>query len=293
MLTVGPLSPSNLTVPPTPPGFTAAVYLGTSKPLNPLAVHVVAIGSMYVFAQEPWDFEVDGATAFEPGYNVIIVSNNQQPAGAPLRLKTSHVILGLYEGLMTMLGHNRFCELSVTLSIHQRQVGELSMRAEHVPIEAAADSTIIGTSLDAISPVITATDDSNALQRQYTDPSDPKFKMIYQFHGSRIPSKNIFTAALNGLANAAVFDPKSPCDRLKAVSENSGCLIQISKLDGQSMDYAQATKALKWMTSTIPILEKTFGEMNAQLVYDGQRIADGYILKATTPNDSIKNVVVS
>lgn len=283
---------ANLTVPPTPSGFTGGVYVQTSKPLNPVAVYVVAIECMYQWAQDPWDSETDGGTAYEDGYNVIIVANTDFPVG-PLQLKVSHVVLGLYEGLMEMLQQKKSCEVSVTLSLYQRQVGILSMKANNPSIGSNSSSEAGFVDIDAILPASRVNNSSNVLQGEYTDPTDAKLKMIYSYHGSRIPSKDIFTAALNGLVNAAVFDPTSPCQLLKAISESASCVIYIGTIAGQSMTYAQATKALKWMSSTIPIHERNFGEMNVQLMYDGQKIAEGYILKGIIPNSGSEGVATS
>ncbi len=248
---------------------------------------------MYGWAQNPWDSETDGGTAFKDGYNVIIVMEPHQPVGAPLQLKVSHVVLGLYEGIITMLQQNRFCDLSVTLSVFQRAVGTLGMKAKNLRIGSNASSMAGGVDLDAAFLTLGTTSNSNVLEGEYTDPTDAKLKLIYSFHGTRIPSKDILTAALGGLADAAVFDSQSPCGRIKAVSESFGCIIYIGIVMGQSMTYAQATKALKWMSSTIPVREKNFGEMNVQLEYDGQKIAEGYISKGIAANKVIGEVAIS
>lgn len=280
-------SPFNLTKPPTPPGFTSGVYLDTSKSLNPLAVLVVAIECMYNWVQDQWDSVTDGGNAYEDIYDVIIVADNSPQETTALQLKVSHIVLGLYEGLMDMLRANAYCELSVTLFLHQRPVGDLSMKVNNLQLGFNESAMVNGDEYYAALQGASSTNSSNILQGEYVDPTDPKLKISYTFHGRRISSKDIFTAALDGLANAAVFDAISHCKVLAGVTESTGCAIFVGAFQDQIMTYAQATKALKWMSSVIPVKEKNFGEMNVALLYDGQQIAGGYILKRTTPSNSI------
>lgn len=60
--------------------------------------------------------------------------------------------------------------------------------------------------------VITDFPDSGA----FVDPEDKRFALAYAFEGSRISSKDMFTAVLDGLAIIAQIGPTPRCEQLHA-----------------------------------------------------------------------------
>lgn len=282
-LTDESLSVSTLAAPARPLGFDADIHYDTSEILNALGVYLCAIDVMYHFAQTGWFKRLAGGLeVWVDGFNMEIdIEKSQEPHGG-FQLQTNHIVFGLYETIVDISAHSRFCQVLTTLSMHRRQIGTLVIqkRASMAPEKEIANAkSLILVNGSSISNA--ATYPSGLV----IDPENPSFSIAYNYSGIRINSKDIFLAVLDALATAAEFSPSTSFRSLNAISASGDCAISILEVDSQfQMTYSYVTKALRAMIVDIMVYLRKFEEMTLELKWQASKIAEGSIRLAGQRN---------
>lgn len=132
-------------------------------------------------------------------------------------LETSHVILGLYRGILMMIERSWWYEALVGLRVHGIIIGYISILAPQQgtalngtaaipPAEVAAARSLGGPSL---------------VRGRYFDPEDRSFQLEWTHQtelSSIMAQEAIYTAVLSGLADAAFYDPATLVSEVNAES---------------------------------------------------------------------------
>ena len=238
---------------------------------------------MYHFAQTGWYKGLAGGfTVWVNGFNMEIdIEKLLEPHGS-FQLQTIHIVFGLYETIVDISTHSRFCEVLTTLSVYRRQIGTLVIqRRASVALEK---ETANATSLILVKGSST----SNAAtypSGMILDPENPSFSISYRYSGIRINSKDIFLAALGALATAAEFSPSTSFKSLNAISASGKCAISILEVDNQfQLNYSYVTKALRAMVVDVMVYLRKFEEMTLELKWQATKIAEGSIRLAGQRN---------
>lgn len=113
------------------------------------------------------------------------------------------------------------------------------------------------------------------------DSEDPSFSLTWTFTGARLNSRDVFLAAMDGIAAAARFNPGKRCARLSAATpgSRSGAVINISSMKHPrrvGFSYQYASRALLLISRTMQT-ENRFGAMNFYLEYEGYKFGEGFI----------------
>lgn len=275
-LTDESISASTLAAPTPTPGFEVEIHYDTSKSFSPLGVYRCAIDCMYQFTQTGWDKELTGGfTVWVDGFDVQIDVETSRGSHGSLPLESSHIVLGLYETMVDISAHSRFCEVLTTLLQHRRQLGTLVIekRTPRTPEKGGINAT--GSIPVKGSPW------SNTVtypSGQITDLDDDRFSVSYTYSGARINSKDIFMTILDALATAAQFSPDAPFKSLNAISVSGDCVMDILEVDSQCQaNYSFVTKALRIIIVGIMVYLRKFGEMTFQLKWKAASMAEGSI----------------
>ena len=112
-----------------------------------------------------------------------------------------------------------------------------------------------------------------------TDPNDPLYKIHYTYSSHKLPNGDIFNAALDGLALVAQFDYEGPCDSITALSSSRNVVWHIGRTSLEVTFATEFSRMFYLMITEVFLKEKKFMEMWIDVEYEGDKIADGYILK--------------
>ena len=241
--------------------------------LKPLDVFLLAIDSMYEFAGMEWDGVFVGWVRYwADGFAAEIDVEGSYDPSSPLPLRTSHIVLGLYETILAMSTDVRFSEVTTTMSSQQRQLGILQIR------RLAISSNNNDTLVDVGSPESETTRSvANGPTGVIVDPDDSRFTISYSYDGGRINSKDMFIAILEALAITAEYSNATPFLSLATTSASRKCEITVSTAPSESrLRYGFVTKALRMLTWDVILRLKVFAEMKFKLNLDRQDVAEGY-----------------
>ena len=287
-------SPTNLTTPTPPPGFSISIKFNETHPLKPAAVYINAIELMYKLAQYSWDVPIiDQLEYSDRRYDVLILSSPEQgpsPVKQPSQLQNCHVIIALYEVLLTMAARAIFCELFVDLLVNEKQVGNMNIfQWGGFDGDGHADDILTLTTSNSTEYISVLNGESGEI----VDPDNNNFKISYAFYGQHINSQEIFTATLDGLATAAEFNRESKCDVIYATSVLKTCAFSITKnigLQASQLSYAQVTAALRLLTVGVMLERKMFGEMEFALEFGGIQVGEGNVLRVSSASNATEGI---
>ena len=244
---------------------------------------------MYGFAQHEWGDEVLGQTTiFRPGSTVEIIVRSTQPALDFDQLEISHVVVGLYRGVLQMVNRAGWFEGVIIMTLAGRQVGTMTIQKMHagnsldsnLSLDASAEKAATARSLKGRAIV----------QGSYTDAQDRRFQLKWEYGDSPfglMDQKTIFTAVLGGLADAAVHSPQDSILQINAVGASAGegpsayrCVFRIGISIGQPpMMYALVTRTLRDIAGYLMVEQDRFGDLNTDILYDGRKVAHALVSK--------------
>ena len=239
------------------------------------SVYLVAVEAMYKFAQVAWQRKVSTQIRVTQAYSdaTIQVTN----AGTLYQLENSHLILGLYRGVLSMLARNEWYETVIILKVHGIIVGYISIAGPQ------RGTALNGTTAIPPEEVATARSLEGPFPRRgrFSDPEDRTLQLAWTHQTepiSRMVQDAIYTAVLRGLANAAFYDPATLVNEVNAESVHRGpdpldysCNFQISvDLDDGypgPLTYYLVTKTFRDVAAYIMPQEQWYGEYEIDLYY--------------------------
>lgn len=244
---------------------------------------------MYRFAQLGWDQPfADGIRIWADGYTVEVDIESSQGPRTSLELKTSHILLTLYQSVLAMSA-NTFLEVLAIMSLQRREIGVL--RIQRLQSVSSNQSSSAG-SLRAL-PHITTSVAANP-SGTVKDNDDPQFTISYAYSGTRINSQDIFIAVLDAIAITAEHDVTSPFERLIAISASKKCEIIISGVVAKfQINNSFVIKALRILIFDVFVPLKTFGGMTFQLKFEGETFAEGKITAISPSNEGASAIEVA
>lgn len=262
---------------------------------------MTAIKLMTYLGFLPWEAIAIGADGFriwakgpgvwEKGYDVEMVVRNQQNPLNPLRLKTKHIVTGLWETMVQMSEEGFYYETVLTVKQDYWEIGnltikELTLRASNNSTKA--DPTVLSKSAPSVygNPNLTQAAAVNSAANpaypsgQVPFPRDPRFSVMYRYlDTTQIQSKDIFMAVLGLLADAAEYYPEQSMKPMTQVSPSKRCRITLIQTDIRyHVSYANAAVALSQLVSAIMLPLEKFGAMNYWLAFENVKIAQGSVI---------------
>ena len=262
-------SQSSLDAPPSPPGFETRVRLNIGFPVNTLGVYVNGIDIMHGAVQNGWTepFEAPGRSAY--GVNMVVA--NTAPPPVANQLQNRHVILGLLQTIYSMIEDQRFCLSLAQILLYKEEIGVLT-------IESSARSDIMRNYGHSNGSLSTFSGDDLGRPGHIIDPDDDSFTIAYTYGGEIVASEDVFTSALDGLSDSALYANDSPCTSLYAASLTGKLVFGVRSAQSRTMplSYFYARKTLKLLSFEMVARDK-YGEVEFQLLYDGEQIGAGFV----------------
>ena len=291
-------STSNLSALNPPPGFGINLVFNSASPVNPIGVYNVALDTLYRLSLHPWTSTISRSIFFSiPPYREQVLFEPSRPGRVPAQeLETGYAILALYAGVtaMTPPTRNLFYDLKVMISKDGMPVGRCTIHSV-AAVADGANTFVEDANASMLDPAASKMNSSGLSDPSGTfpDPEDPHFSLTYTFApGSRINSKDIFLAAMDGIAAAARFNPGNRCARLNGATPGAGngalFIISSTKHAGRvRFTYQYASRALVLLTREMQ-MRTWFGEVGFYVEYDGLRFGEG-IVRRRADGDSGSN----
>ena len=193
-------------------------------------------------------------------------------------LRTFHVIFALYFTVLTLVSRSPFLQYHTDMYQSTRLIGGLA-------IEETPETTPLNISIGAIDYIST----SNATTPDSTSYSSglgttialPDMNITYQYVGARINSRDLYTAVLSGLADAAKGGMANTCAELHAYS-HSGDLVFWINGEGEAMHpftFEAVTHILRAITLDMTLEQRRFAEITFSVRNGTEEIAIGFVSK--------------
>ena len=277
-------------LPTPPPDFNIQFYRNEGIQLNPVEVYLNAIDAMYEIAHhfrwnEMWPRPSSIFELADRGVRIIVTREGQE-------LRTLHVALGLYFTVITMIASSPFYQYGADMYRRDRLIGRLS-------IEQIPTTTPLSTSIEAIDYINT----SNTTTRNSTSHSSGLGRTIiwhnmniyYEFAGARINSKDLYTAVLSGLADAAKAGMDTVCTELQAYSQADNLVFWVDGHESAShpFTYKEVTDLFRAVVAEMTLEQRRFGEINFIVTDGNDGLASGFIHKLALQGNVTAGVVVA
>ena len=179
---------------------------------------------------------------------------------------------------MTPPTRNLFYDLKVLINHEGTPVGQCTIHSASPSAKAAESSNTTSMLEQASSFNISAfTADTGRM----ADPEDPRFSLSWTFTGARLNSRDVFLAAMDGIAAAARFSPAKRCAQLSAATPRagSGVVVNMSSMKHPQrvrFTYHYASRALL-LISRVMQAENRFGVMGFYMEYEGYKFGEGFV----------------
>ena len=280
-------------LPPLPKGFDIDSIWDTSISINPVAIYVVAIKVMYALGGQSWSEPVElqesGLVAVyePPNMDTVIYTTAIQDID---KFTTGLCVQALYQAVNNMAtrepGFYKSTNIvtwndvpigSVSLVDLSRQGLGLALNVTTNITDGAqiAQSEGLAIATRTTSASSTPTADSGEI----LDDASKDLKIQYQYTGSRIQGGDLFSAALDGLAHAALFDHDGPCDSITALSVSRNLVWHVGRNSDEKLFTGEISRVFYLLVRDLYLVQRRFQEIWFSLIFEGTSIADGYVYK--------------
>lgn len=274
---------ANYGAPRDPVGFTADLQFGYAR-LIPVVVHLMAIEAMANFCDDEWDSIVTGdGGAMNRRLGVGIMFMDMTPKGSPVPLRLSHVLLGLYHGIVAMTERNRYQELTIGLEYKGQLMG-------FVRITNNLRSTISMHRSRNSSHVTIVDRSPNSLEIREAGKivdSNPRFGQLtiqWDLEGRTMLASEIFTSILDAMVTTATEKPNAYRSHVYGVGSAADCVLNIHSPSGASFKAPILTnelirEGLLLIAKRVFFAERRFQEMDFTMVVRKHETAKGSFFK--------------
>ncbi len=259
-----------------PANFNIGLCQNETIQLNPVDLYLNAIVAMYGLAtlyrwNEMWPRPT--STFSLVGHALWIRVERDR-----LELKTLHVVFTLYYTVTTMVDRSQFCEYAADMYQGDRKIGSLDI--EQIPA-----TTTLNTSIEAFDSIST----TNIMTSDSTSHSFgrgriivlPDITITYQYVGDRINSKDLYTAVLSGIGDAAKAGMDTVCTEIQAFSQSANLVFWIFNVDQsiQPLRYKAVTDIFRSITVDMTVEQRRFAEIEFFAKNGTDVIGTGFIRK--------------
>ena len=266
-----------------PAGFVINLVFNSQSPLSPIGVYSVALETIYRLSIHEWSDTIRRSVFFAlPDYaEKVVFLPNSRALSPSKRLLNGYAFLALYSGVcaMTPPTRNLFFELKMVISKDRVPVGRCNIQPSvpelHLPSNRSSEP-ILARASTSLHGILSA--DSGSL----VDPEDSRFRITYTFRNTRINSRHIFLAAIDGIAAAARMSAASRCERLVGTTPNeprNPAVVTVSALHrsrGFILTWQYASRTLLLITRLMQA-EGRFEAMAFSLEHDGASFGEGFV----------------
>ena len=246
---------------------------------------------MYGLSEQPWSSTVELVhsnlqNVVQDGYNVVIRTTKPD---SNTQLTTGLAVRALREMVFEMAkGCPGFYQAESFMLLNQWGIGRISI----APLEKAPKPTAIRghpSNLPAYinAPKASATPANTSLAANsgtIQDPEDTRFVISYQYEGSNVAERGLFTAVLDGLGEIAQYNSDGPCDFISGISYDTNVVLHIGHAAGEVLFGWHAYRTLYLLVQKLFLVRHVFREMRFSLLFYGKVVGNGYIMKIGSPD---------
>ena len=180
---------------------------------------------------------------------------------------------------MTPPTRNLFFELKIVISKDRVVVGRCNIQPSIPELYLLSNSSsepILARASTGLHDRVSS--DSGSL----IDPEDSRFRITYTFRNTRINSRNIFLAAIDGIAAASRMSAGSRCERFTGITPNeprNPAVVMVSALHvsrGFRLTWQYASRSVLLITRLMQA-EGRFEAMMFSLEHDGVSFGEGFV----------------
>ena len=239
--------------------------------------YLAAIGSIYGLAAPPlgWEGVVpsQGSALSKEINGIRIGFQSLTQDGDRYRFQYKHVIVGIVETVNALARRSRFCFTHTNIFVYNNKVGEMAI-GRRPPGTKAVNVTIVD-----IGPASNSTESPNPTRKgEIVDPEDSNFVISYELVRKSISCPTLLNAALNGMANSAVFGDLDQCREFGGFSSSGEVAYQFiggpPGISGSALSYVLVRTVLELLPARLYEMKRC-GEVEFDLIYEGDKLGGG------------------
>ena len=273
LLLAAPTVPMTINAPKSPAGFQIEVIYHTPlQLLNPAGVYICAIQALAEWSGPSWDSMVHHDRLMEePQLGVRFGYARVKWPKIGYRLQLSHLLLGLYQTVISMTEHNRFFMAATTFKENGRYIAAAVMGP--IPRGPSSNNALASA---AAAGNGTLSDESGQIQ-------DTKYgwlKIEWSSNGIRVQASEIFTTIMDAIISTA--DEPGTRDRsyIYGVSSSGNTAMNLHSVDGSlhRLTNKLIQDALLLITRHVFVKQRKFEEVDFTMFAEGNVMARGFLM---------------
>lgn len=162
-----------------------------------------------------------------PGRGVELLAYSVGPTHAASQLEISHVLLGLYQGVLALSANVGFFEALITIRVQAHEIGKISILGE---TPAAREQLTIDTT--GIPQPTASNDTANDEGGRIVDPDDNRNAIVYTWDEVHINSKDVFTTFMDSFLILAERASLAHFSYFDAISSEGNCVLHVNLASG-------------------------------------------------------------
>ena len=239
------------------------------------------IEALSKLSEQPWSGRVDPKPISMVGLlgSHVVICTREDGEG----LEPGHLVLALYDVISRMYNQQPgFFSGQCDIFLRKQRIGliyTLPSPIQQVLSGSQNDRMTEpeGTegSLSLVNSLRTLTDDSGVVE----DPRDARFSISWTVDGISIPLKEIFSAAIDGIAMTAQHAYTGPCSHADGVNFSGNVGFHIGGYSTRTLLCGQIVRTFALLVRVVVRDQAKFQGMEFTLNYDENRIGSGFIVK--------------
>ena len=257
--------------------------------MDTVQVYRNAITYVQNLGKLPWTQTAQrSADATLAGTDVVLHIESFTTARSKLKFQVGHVILGIYNAIGVLAEVSGFCVTNTTIYIGDQMLGRILITKQVssvLQLPSASDRASNNSETPNAIPTNLISSSSSSLSArslQITDPTDPSFKLTYDFDGPGMKKEDILAAALDGMVKIARFPPTDNATDLHAYSYSGKCIIYFTPFEEGApvpMSYASLRQALRLIWNDVMWMQSTWGEISFTMFRNEVHFALGFVTR--------------
>jgi len=230
---------------------------------------------MYIFSTHSWTEDLlDPIRVDLPNQSVEI------SLSVSLRTQIKYLVVALYTAGTATAQGNQFYTLDVAVAVDGIRTASIFVRRK----ARRGDEIVVNKTVNASDtfPELAAATNNSSLaadprsRGSFTDPTDPKMVISYEYDSTRISSGSIFTACLDALAEVPQHGQQDVGVVIEAKSVSGDCTIS---LRGVRLMWEAVAKVILYLYVNIMVTQRRFGGMRLSVIYEGVEVGEGVVAK--------------
>lgn len=275
---------TQVTAPDPPFGFKIQLDLNRHTPVNPFPVFLNALYMLYRLSYKRWHSPwLDEPSFSIPGQGIEISVQRVEPTQATSQLEVSHVLLGLYQGVLAMSAQITFFEALITIRVQGHSVGKILILSK---LSAEREDLAINTT--TIPPSAAPNDTANDEDGRIVDPDNNRNVIEYTWDGVRVNSKDVFLTFMDSFLILAERASLAQFSYFDAVSADGNCVLHVNLANGPVKASNNLVERLLLLLVTRAMVKKNrFETVTFSLEVGPVAVAEGWLMSLPLSGNNV------